>query len=296
MSETESTISVGVGRDGSAGAVRFAVDEAARTQSPVRLVHVLDVPATDPFPLSYDTVEARGRELLRLAAATAAERDPQVPVSTELVGEGGVARSLVERGAPCSLLVVEHRHRPQWRRMFTGSVANGVAARARVPVVVVPDDWEPPTQAATEVTLAVQDPEELPALLATARPLARERSAEIVLLHSWWMDNGFDHELSESQVEDRAKALREPLEHAVGDDGPVTVRIDHQRVGDSLIDAAARSQLLVMGRRHHRLPLGTHLGPNARGAIDHARCPVVLTGSRHPDPPSQDTAPDGTEA
>ncbi|HRD59830.1 MAG TPA: universal stress protein, partial [Nocardioides sp.] len=42
-------------------------------------------------------------------------------------------------------------------------------------------------------------------------------------------------------------------------------------------DAGDVSDLLVLGRRHHLLPLGTHLGPVARAALDHASCPVLIT-------------------
>lgn len=287
MSGRGGAVSVGIGPGGSAAAVRFAVDEAARSHVPVHLVHVLDVSPADPLPLSYDTVEANGRELLRVAAELAAECEPQVSVTTELVGEGSRARLLVERGAPCSYLVVAHRRRARWRRLFSGSVANGVASRSLVPVVVVPDDWTSQVDRAPVVTVAVQDPDELPGLLDTARHLAGGRSAEVVLLHAWWMDNDFDPALDEHQVDLRTAVLRSSLERAVtaaSPGGPVTIQIEHRPVGDAVIAAAARSLLLVMGRRHHRLPLGTHLGPIARGAIDHADCPVVLAGPRPEDP------------
>ena len=45
----------------------------------------------------------------------------------------------------------------------------------------------------------------------------------------------------------------------------------------AVLDGAENSGLLVLGRRHHLLPLGSHLGPVARAAIDHAACPVYIT-------------------
>ena len=39
---------------------------------------------------------------------------------------------------------------------------------------------------------------------------------------------------------------------------------------------AESSQLLVIGRRHHLLPLGSHLGPVARAVLQHSTAPVLL--------------------
>jgi nucleotide-binding universal stress UspA family protein len=44
-----------------------------------------------------------------------------------------------------------------------------------------------------------------------------------------------------------------------------------------VLDAAETSDLLVVGRRHHLLPLGSHLGPVVRAALDHGTCPVLVT-------------------
>jgi nucleotide-binding universal stress UspA family protein len=54
------------------------------------------------------------------------------------------------------------------------------------------------------------------------------------------------------------------------------VRIQHAPRADAVLDAAGAADLLVLGRRHHLLPLGSHLGPVARAALDRASCPVLV--------------------
>jgi nucleotide-binding universal stress UspA family protein len=46
----------------------------------------------------------------------------------------------------------------------------------------------------------------------------------------------------------------------------------------------------VIGRRHHLLPLGTHLGPVARAALAHSTCPVLITPDARPAPAVGDPA------
>ena len=46
---------------------------------------------------------------------------------------------------------------------------------------------------------------------------------------------------------------------------------------EAVLDAAEASDLLILGRRHHLLPLGSHLGPVVRAALDHGTCPELIT-------------------
>lgn len=56
----------------------------------------------------------------------------------------------------------------------------------------------------------------------------------------------------------------------------VTLDVRHGPAAEVLLDAAAHCDLLVVGRRHHLLPLGTHLGPVARAILDGSTCPVLM--------------------
>ena len=53
--------------------------------------------------------------------------------------------------------------------------------------------------------------------------------------------------------------------------------VRHAPPVEAVLDAAETCDLIVLGRRHHLLPLGSHLGPVARAALGHATTPVMIT-------------------
>jgi hypothetical protein len=73
-----------------------------------------------------------------------------------------------------------------------GSTVSGVAARARVPVVSVPEDWTLRVEVPAVVTVGVQEPVEAGPLVRQALELARERDARVLVLHAWWLNGGYD--------------------------------------------------------------------------------------------------------
>lgn len=274
-------LTVAIGPDGSESALRFATDHARRAGLDLHLMHVVYLPGGDSYPPPYESAVASARSMLDRAVAQAAQWASEVTVTTELIEEGTAVSMLVTRSATSQALVLEHRRLPRLRRFFTGSIVNGVASRAVVPVVSVPQDWRLAAASPPVVTVAVQDVEEARELIDVASVLARARGAELVVLHAWWMDNGYDTVLEhDPQVRARVDRMAARLQAVLDavDLGGLTARISvrHEPPMDALIDASVDTDLMVVGRRHHVLPLGTHLGPVARGAVGHARCPVVL--------------------
>jgi hypothetical protein len=57
---------------------------------------------------------------------------------------------------------------------------------------------------------------------------------------------------------------------------PLRLRVQHAVPAEALLARGASSQLLVIGRRHHLLPLGSHLGPVARAVLHYGIEPVLL--------------------
>jgi nucleotide-binding universal stress UspA family protein len=191
----------------------------------------------------------------------------------------------VRATAGAQLLVLQHRALDRLHRLFTGSVVLGVARRSHVPVISVPEGWTArPDETPAVVTAAVQNPSEAPALLRVAFVEAKARGASLVVLHAWWLDSGYDvvvvddtvradwNARSEQELEPVLKPLR-----AEFPDVDVTIQVRHAPPLEAVLDAAEVSDLVVLGRRHHRLPLGSHLGPVARGTIAHSTCPVLVT-------------------
>jgi nucleotide-binding universal stress UspA family protein len=286
MNQPEHAIVVGVPAEHGDAALTFAIDEARRSGSPVHLVHVLQIPAGEPYAGVYDAAKQEARIVLEVAKRRAVELAAGgVPVTSELTGAGSIVGELVSRSATARMVVVEHRDLGRLRRFFTGSRSSGVASRSQSAVVTVPAKWEPPTKVRTPVvTAAVQHPGEADNLLRAAFEEARERGADLVVLHAWWLANGYDDVVVDPPVaEEWETKFRQELSHdlerlqARYPMVRTTVEIQHAPPVDAVLAAAARSDLLVIGRRHHTLPIGSHLGPVSRAVIARSPIPVLMT-------------------
>jgi nucleotide-binding universal stress UspA family protein len=286
MKQPDNAIVVAIGHHGFDASVEFAVAEAQRTHSPLHMVQVLQLPATAEYGLVYANVVKDTDAVIEEALAAArrlAGRD--LPMTGERVEEGRVVGELVRRADRGRMIVLQHRRLGALRRLVTGSTTNGVAARAEVPVVSVPDDWSAGGVPST-VTVAVQDTVEAESLLRVAFEQARARGADLAVLHVWWLAGGYDGAIADQAISDdwdaRARQDLAPViatltaEYA---DVPVVVHVRHDRPAEAILEAGRTSELLVLGRRHHLLPLGTHLGPVARATLQHSACPVLTVPS-----------------
>ncbi len=282
MNTPPTAIVVAVGSDGSESALQYAVAEARRTGRPVHLVHVLQLPAGEAYAAVYggalDYARAALDEALDRAGRLAGG---DVTVTGELVDDGWLVDDLVRATSSGQELVMQHRAFSRAHRALTGSVVQSVAGRAHAPVVSVPEGWTPGEDAV--VTAAVQDPVEASPLLRIAFEEARARSAALVVLHAWWLNSGYDAMVvgpeMRAEWSERSHAELEPVLAPLREEFPdveVAVYVRHAPPVEAVLDAAERSELLVLGRRHHRLPFGSHLGPVVRAAIAHAKCPVLI--------------------
>ncbi|MEO7845265.1 MAG: universal stress protein, partial [Nocardioides sp.] len=209
--------------------------------------------------------------------------DGAVEVTGELVTDSGVVGSIAHRADRGRMLVVEHRRLGRVYRLVVGSTVNGICARTSVPVVSVPTGWEPTSRAVPVITVAVQHPHEASGLLRVALAQAEAIGARVEVLHTWWLSNGFDNTAVDQPFRDEAartaQAEFEPVLQTLAVEFPsvsthVTVR--HAPPVEALLDAAETSDLLVVGRRHHMLPAGSHLGPVARTVLDQSAAPVLV--------------------
>lgn len=285
MKQPEHAIVVGVAAEHGEAALAFAIDEARRSGSPVHVVHVLQIPAGEPYAGVYDAAKEQARTALEAAHGRAvALAGGGVPVTSELTETGSVVSELVARSEHARMLVVEHRELGRVRRFLTGSRSSGVAARAHSAVVTVPASWRPARSGTPVVTAAVQHPGEAEDVLRTAFDEARERGADLVVLHAWWLANGYDTVIvDETFLAEQDAAFRNEVAPALArlearfPMVDATVRVQHAPPVDAVLAAAARSDLLVVGRRHHLLPLGSHLGPVSRAVVGRSPVPVLMT-------------------
>lgn len=273
---------VGVGLDGAEAALTFAADEACRTHCPLHLVHVLQISGAEAYAGVLqgaidvgDATVARGVDRARELV------DGQVPVTAERVDDGWLVADLVDRASRGSVLVLQHRRQSSLHRLVTGSIVAGVASRCTVPVASVPEDWRPGASEPV-VTVGVQDADEAEPLIRRGLVEAHARGARLEVLSAWQGGGVNDSEVERQVRADNetriTHALAPALAAACGEAPgvPVQLRLEHAVPAQALLAAGQSSQLLVIGRRHHLLPLGSHLGPTARAVLQHSTAPVLL--------------------
>jgi hypothetical protein len=240
---------VAVGRGGSGSAVRYAATEAVRTARPLELVHV--APADDGW------LTRVGQDSLRLAMTRAeAEVGGRITVRGAL-RRGRVVDELARAAAGAALVVVE-RFPASTHRAPRPSHVLALIAAVDVPLVVVPGDWTAGRRGVVTVWL---DPDlHDDGYVRTAVSTARLRRAVLRVLAG-------DHR---AETDDQ-------LSRAGADACDVAV----ETVSGSLVEALRRSSgssdLLVVGRFRPRRPDWHALGEAARGLLDDAACPVLVS-------------------
>jgi nucleotide-binding universal stress UspA family protein len=281
-------IVVGVGPEDVEAALEFAADEAVRVGCGLHLVHAVHVvPAgAGTGLLTAVDVEAWGRELLTLAVKRADDLvDGAVPVTHELQ-RGAPVQVLVEAGRTARMVVLEHRHLSRVSRIVNRTVAGGVAAHLRVPVVAVPSGWTRP--AGNPVVVAGVDvPDRSAEVLWAAAAEARARGVDLRVVHSWALPVHYDGMVIEVEEHrrwtDRSRAEVRAALDALGDESvaiEADVVVHPGRAIEAILDASHGAQLLVIGRHDPLVPVGSHIGPVARAVLREATCPVLLASPR----------------
>jgi nucleotide-binding universal stress UspA family protein len=283
MNDQSPAVIACVSLDGAPSAIEYAAREALLADAPLHIIHVLRMPAVDAYAGVYGGV----LEEADAAISEAVERartltDDRVRITAERVDDGALITHLVRRANHGRLVVLQHRRLSRARRMVTGSTVNAVAAKTTVPVVSVPEGW---TRAHREpvVTVGIQDGQEAPGLLRAGFEEARVRHARLAAIHTWWLDTDWEpSSLDQEYRADRDTSTRRELGPILDSmqlqypDVTAALEVWNAPPADALMDAARESELLILGRRHHLLPLGSHLGSVARAILAHGDCPVFL--------------------
>jgi nucleotide-binding universal stress UspA family protein len=274
--------------DGAPSAIEYAAREALLADAPLHIIHVLRMPAVDAYAGVYGGVIEEADSAINEAVERARTlTDGQVRITAERVDDGALVSHIVQRANHGRLVVLQHRRLSRARRLVTGSTVNAVAAKTTVPVVSVPEGW---TRSHKEpvVTVGIQDSQEAPGLLRAGFEETRMRHARLNAIHTWWLDTDWEPStLDQEYRADRDASTRRelgPILDAIHVQYPgvkATLEVWNAPPADALMDAARESELLILGRRHHLLPLGSHLGPVARAILAHGDCPVYLTPEPH---------------
>ncbi|MFH8475949.1 universal stress protein [Streptomyces sp. NPDC018000] len=276
------------GSETSLRAVDWAVDEAALHGLPLRLVHAsgweqykVVAPALGlGLPLEQQLADS----IVEIAAQRARRRHPDVDVSVEVLPEDAVI-ALVREGRRAAALITGERGRGGVTGLLLGSVSAAVAARAHCPVIVVRGDKAGIEGAHGRILVGVEDPQGGSAAVRFAFREAAARGCVLDAVHAWRCPS---HERAEHPrtagephlyCKERAATL---IDEAVAEcvhDQP-TVRLHSAAVEGTaakvLVQRSAAADLIIVGARRPRGPLGLPLGRVAHALLHHADCPVAV--------------------
>jgi len=283
VEETEAARAVVVGVDGSErnhAAVDYAIEEAEVDGRPLTLLAVLD---DYTIPIPHHSVvpddERQWRVLNRIADEVRRD-NPDLTVRRR-VEFGGTVSTLVEQSADQELLVVGKRGLGAFARLMIGSTSVGVAGRAPVPVVIVPDGWRQATHNREPVVVGLDARDRNEKTLRFAFTQAQRRGVGVSVFHAldispslvwdpvlggpaYWEGRRLE------RVDNAVAPFREEFP-----DVPVEIHDVAGHPSGVLLNATANAQLLVLGR-HHDGVLGLGIGSVARGVLHYAEVPVAV--------------------
>ena len=263
--------------------VRFAALEAQRLGAELDIVHATpaysdvdgDIPVQDD-----ESLATYGRQGLEAAETVARSTVPELGLTCHLV-PGGAVDVLVANADGALMLVLGAERRSLADRIWTGDIVGGAVARATCPVVVIAPEWKP-TESAGRVVVGLKSMVTAPQLLAAGLAHAHDRKSELVIVHAWKLQPGYDDIVANRTDVDayglRATTRLEPEVNELRRDSPeVPVRIEvlHAQPAFALVNASADADRLLLARLARR-GIPHHLGPVTRAVLREARCPVEV--------------------
>jgi nucleotide-binding universal stress UspA family protein len=178
---------VAVGVDGgecALSAVRWAAEEAARRDAPLRIVHAAPYLGRRLTPGTVPPELPRARSITGQAYTVARHTGRTVPTETEVV-PGEPTSVLLRAAATAQLLVVGISTTGAPDELVLAPVAQRVVARSTTPVVVVPRSRGPSTPGRPVVgVLGLGDPDDDEPVAEFAAAAARRSGAPLLLLRT----------------------------------------------------------------------------------------------------------------
>jgi len=264
------------------GPLLYACQEADRMHAVLQVVSAcpVEVGPTPVRPASYlgeDPTQAMKRSLSRLTQKLCTD----VEVLPPQVTTGTPPHVLVDAVDEHTLaLVVGRRTRAGLQRLLLGSTSIAVAARAPVPVVVVPDSWVPARTASAPVVVGITgDGDDEPALRFGFERAAKLR-VPLVAVHAWEIPPLLAW--SPTEIVDARGRVTAELDRRLESwraefpDLEVVTAAPAERPVDAVIDAGRVAQLLVVGRHATASRHLGRLGSTARGVLHRANVPVAV--------------------
>ncbi len=276
-------IVVGVnGSAGSAAALTWALQRAARLKLPVILVHAVDDRWMSPDFQYHELIRQSGMEMLEEAQASAGAQAPEVKVEIQLRhGSGGSVLREVSNEAS---IVVVGGHDKHW--MDGGPLTDRalqIVSATECPVAVIPQKRG---SVAKGVVVGVDGSEESLQAVAFAAAEADRGGDELTVVLAFksparWVESKMPTSgLAESIMEEDRIVLAESGA-GLGEKYPDL--IIHQRLesdtepAKALVDIASEARLLVIGSRGRGGVSRTVLGSTAHAVLLNLPCATIVT-------------------
>lgn len=281
---------VTVGVDGSPesrAAAAWAAREASLREVPLRLVHVIDWPISPAIPrLDRETADRWTDEALAETLGDVRRRYPCLEITTRRLS-GRPAGALAVEAADADLLVLGSRGLGGLKGFFVGAVGTATLIATETPVALVRATDEPEGLGPApygEIVVGVDIHEVPDRVLGFAFEEAARYGCALRAIHGWalppayrsfpFLDFDGEREAGRKAAQMLADLLL-PWHHrfpAVS----VSQTVLMGSASSQLVQAAASTDLLVIGRHLRRSPLGAHLGPVAHAVLHHAAAPVAV--------------------
>ncbi|WP_189861870.1 universal stress protein [Streptomyces poonensis] len=292
---------VAAGVDGSAeslAAAAWAAREAVRREWPLMLVHAVNWhPREENDEVAYAMRQNVARRVLRQAEARVRTAAPGVqPVLAQV--EGPATTALVEVAERSELLVLGSRGLTGFAGFLVGSVARGVVAGARRPVVLVraeedeADEHLPAGDGSAstrtgyrDVVLGLDVGDPCDDVMEFAFEAARLRRARLRAVHAYHAPGPLGLGAGDIALIDEPRraeewqgflsAVLQPWSDKYPEVQTLATAVE-DKASNALLRAATGASLLVVGRRLAERPVRARTGPVTHAALLHADCPVAV--------------------
>jgi nucleotide-binding universal stress UspA family protein len=274
---TEAQVVVGYdGTPGSLAALGWAVRIASLRDEGVVATTIED-PRENPrggaWPQWWwDEVELTARELVA--------QWPDVTLTVER-HVGPVVPMLVESARAGSMLVVGSHGHGLAGEVLLGSVSQGAARHAGVPVVVVRPAQNPESG---RIVVGVDGSEASNHAVRFACETARVTGDKVIVMRSWHptavaVDHyGYQPPLRDETMAHAEAALGRTVDQARTDHPHVDIEAEltSAAAGRELVDASANASMLVVGSRGLGAVAGVLMGSVSQHVLHKAHCPVAV--------------------
>jgi nucleotide-binding universal stress UspA family protein len=286
------------GSDHAHSALRWATAHATGRTDEIVALAVYHVPVTLSMLMAK-----RAFDVDRLGIEATTAHDIDVAIQDVLGGprsdcisrvvEGHPAPTLVEQASDAELLVVGQRGAGEGRHTSLGSVSRYCSTHSATPVVVIPPDWS--DGECRTITVGFDGSPNAERALRWALEFGSPTATIQVIIAievTPWLEDDLVRARFPEEVERETTRLVARLGE-ITDDPRVQHEVVLQDAREALIDAAARTDLLVVGARG-RGPLAAKLlGSVTNWLLHHATCPTAVIPQRASDAASPRAAGSG---